>query len=290
MAIKTRSAASVLAALLAVSPLTHAADKPMAQELREARIEGQIAAAFALNRHLHLFDFDIEANGSTVILTGAVEESIDKDLAEQVAIGVEGVNKVDNRITVLPEGKVAANANTAEKSNTEADRRDFATTVEDATITASVKSQLLWNRHTDGLDINVDTHNAVVTLRGVVATSATRDLAGRLAENTDGVQDVRNKLDIAPGGADAVDKTKAALGKVGHTVSDSWITTRVKSSLLYAKNVDGSNIHVETRDGVVRLRGIVDSPAERDLAVSITKDIRGVRDVDAKLLKAEQDS
>ena len=282
---KHRIAVPLLATLLAFSANAGAVEKSMAEELREARIEGQIATAFALNRHLKLFEFDIEVDGSTVILSGSVEESIDKDLAEEVARGVEGVSKVDNRIIVEPEMKVAS-----EEPSSPSDRRDFATAFDDASITAAVKSRLLWNRHTDGLDINVDTHRSVVTLRGTVATSATKNLAERLAENTKDVKEVRNKLAVEADGADLVDRTKAGLDKVGEAVSDSWITTRVKSSLLYSKSVDGSDIHVETRDGVVKLRGVVDTRAERDLAVAIAKDIRGVRDVDARSLKAEQRS
>lgn len=283
--IKHRIAVPLFAALLAVAPHVGAVEKSMAEELREARIETQIATAFALNRHLQLFAFEIEVDGSTVVLSGSVEDAIEKDLAEEVARGVDGVSKVENRVVVEPDMKVVRDEGKADSAE-----RDFATTVDDATITASVKSRLLWNRHTDGLKINVDTHRGVVTLRGTVATSATKALAERLTENTDGVRTVHNKLEVAKGGADVVDKTKAGVDKMGDVVSDSWITTRVKSSLLYSKGVEGTDIHVETRDGVVKLRGTVDNPSERELAIAITRDIRGVRDVDAKHLRTEQRS
>lgn len=69
-------------------------------------------------------------------------------------------------------------------------------------------------------------------------------------------------------------------------VTDTWITTKVKSSLLMASNVEGRAIEVSTRDGKVKLSGEVESSTERELAVEIAKGIRGVHAVDASNLEA----
>ncbi|MFC6669948.1 BON domain-containing protein [Marinobacterium aestuariivivens] len=53
--------------------------------------------------------------------------------------------------------------------------------------------------------------------------------------------------------------------------------------MIYNRNVDGSDIDVETQDGVVTLRGQVDSDAERELALSIASDIKGVESVKSEL-------
>ena len=55
----------------------------------------------------------------------------------------------------------------------------------------------------------------------------------------------------------------------------------MKSSLLLSKNVDGLDLTVETKNGLVMLGGSASSTAERDLAIEIAKDIRGVKNVDA---------
>ena len=177
---------TAVAAALALTPPAMAGKKSMEQELSEARIEGQIVATYALNRHLNPFEFDVDVDGNTVILTGEVDESIDKDLAEQVALGVDGVKKVKNNIKV--------NEDYQRKPKKTKQERGFGDAVSDATTTASVKSMLLWNGNTDGMDINVDTMNGVVTLTGTVDNSAEKELAERLAANTDGVRDVENKL------------------------------------------------------------------------------------------------
>ena len=64
-------------------------------------------------------------------------------------------------------------------------------------------------------------------------------------------------------------------------VDDTWITTKVKSSLLADTDTSGLQIEVETNNGVVGLSGQLDSQAQVDAAVSIAEDIEGVVQVDA---------
>ena len=69
-------------------------------------------------------------------------------------------------------------------------------------------------------------------------------------------------------------------------ISDSWITSKVKSVFLSNKNISGLIIHVETVDGVVALSGEVPTAVERDLAIAKAKEIKGVKGVAADGLKA----
>lgn len=66
----------------------------------------------------------------------------------------------------------------------------------DTTITAAVKAKLLANSSTSGMDIHVETNHGVVTLSGTVRSDAERDLAERIARDTDGVTDVTNNLQV----------------------------------------------------------------------------------------------
>lgn len=111
-------------------------------------------------------------------------------LAEQIALSIDDIDKVDNRIQVLDEVPEAA------KRVVEEGERGFGDRVRDATTTASVKSRLLWNRNTAGLAIKVSTENGVVRLEGEADSSASRDQAGRLAANTDGVDEVINNIEV----------------------------------------------------------------------------------------------
>jgi hypothetical protein len=71
-------------------------------------------------------------------------------------------------------------------------------------------------------------------------------------------------------------------GQEAHVMSDTWISTKVKSTFIYSSNVDAIDIDVSTSNGVVTLSGKVDSVAERALAIELAKNIRGVQSVDSK--------
>ncbi|WP_437881603.1 BON domain-containing protein [Pseudomonas sp. LRF_L74] len=79
--------------------------------------------------------------------------------------------------------------------------------------------------------------------------------------------------------ANEVDKAEEA-------VSDTWITSKVKSTFLAEKNLSGLDIKVETNKGVVSLSGVVATDAERDLAIAKAKEIKGVHAVSADGLKS----
>ena len=70
------------------------------------------------------------------------------------------------------------------------------------------------------------------------------------------------------------------------TLADSWITTKIKATYAYLRWIDGSDIMVDTIEGVVTLSGSTDTPAERELAIELAQNIRGVKQVDASGLKA----
>lgn len=78
------------------------------------------------------------------------------------------------------------------------------------------------------------------------------------------------------------DKSK---GESEQPASDTWITTKVKADLLATEDVSGLDIKVDTVNGVVTLSGRVDSQAQIDKAVSVTRAIKGVSKVDSKGLK-----
>ena len=246
-------------------------DDSVMQSINDARLEGQLWTAYALNRHLSPFDIDVDVDDGEATLSGTVEESVQRDLAEQIALGTNGIDKVDNKI------EVSASADRRSASERGQERR-FGDRVSDATTTATVKSKLLWNRNTGGLSINVDTRNGVVTLEGEADSEASKELAERLAINTDGVESVDNRLRVSGEGA-------SARRDVGDTVSDSWITTKVKSTLLFSRDVPGTDISVETRNGVVTLEGEVEHAAAKSRAVELAADIRGVRQVNADAVR-----
>ncbi len=64
-----------------------------------------------------------------------------------------------------------------------------------------------------------------------------------------------------------------------HPVKDSYITVKVKAELIADRDTDADKIHVTTRHGIVTLRGVVKSTAEKDKAKRDAMKIDGVRGV-----------
>ena len=82
---------------------------------------------------------------------------------------------------------------------------------------------------------------------------------------------------------DVKEKTAAAAQKTGAYLSDTEITTKVKSKLLADKAVSGLKIGVETDNGVVTLTGTVGTAAERAHAANVARHTDGVKRLVDKL-------
>jgi len=91
-----------------------------------------------------------------------------------------------------------------------------------------------------------------------------------VAPLTAGAQDKMDK---------AVDKTKEVAKDTKTVVSDSWLTSKTKIALFADDRVKGSEVKVETKDGIVHLRGKVDSAEAKAAAESVAKGIDGVKSV-----------
>lgn len=274
--LKTLALATATAGLIGLAPFAaYAAEGDASRELSEARQEGSIWTAFALNRHLNPFTIDVDVENGSAKLTGKVETDVERDLAEQIALGIEGVKKVDNQLTLDSafEAKASAEPNLSQR-------------FDDATLVATVKSKLLWNSNTEGLDINVNADNGKVSLTGNAQTAEAKELAGRLAANTDGVRAVNNQLSVSATDSTAA-KAQNAADDTAAVISDAWITSKVKSSFIYSRNLDGLDISVDTQKGMVSLSGTVLSNAEKQLAIETARNIRGVRGVDADALRID---
>jgi hyperosmotically inducible periplasmic protein len=64
-----------------------------------------------------------------------------------------------------------------------------------------------------------------------------------------------------------------------HPMRDSYITTKVKAELAADHDTKARDIHVTTVDGVVTLRGVAKSEAEKDRAERDAMRVKGVREV-----------
>jgi len=165
--------------------------------------------------------------------------------------------------------------------------------IDDASITASVKAALLQDDRTEGFDINVDTSEGSVRLRGGADSDEASRAASEIANNVSGVRAVRNELVVAAPGtparikaneATASGEVRAAADGTGDSIDDAWITSKVTAQFLADSRVAGLKIDVDTKDNYVKLSGTLSSTAQRNAAIAIASATRGVKSVDASNL------
>jgi len=87
---------------LTVRPRDTAPDPVAAvtQQLSDEWRENRIRSAIFLNRHLSVFDLDVEVDDGVCILSGTVDSEPQKQLAEQTAANIIGIDRVMNDIQV----------------------------------------------------------------------------------------------------------------------------------------------------------------------------------------------
>jgi osmotically-inducible protein OsmY len=159
--------------------------------------------------------------------------------------------------------------------------------ISDASITSKIKADFVNEKTLKGSDINVDTNDHVVTLKGTVASQAGKARAEHIAKTTKGVTQVVDNLTIAPKDtagttgtmAKAEEKTKHAASATGEVIDDAWITTKIKTDFVNEDALKGSDINVDTNNHVVTLKGTVASLAGKTRAQEIAKTTKGVNRV-----------
>ncbi len=117
--------------------------------------------------------------------------------------------------------------------------------------------------------IKVDSENGAVTLTGTVADDSHKSLAENTVSSLPGVTSVNNQL--------------AVVGQQPAEHSDAWITTKVKTALLFHRNVSASGTTVTTTGGIVTLTGVADSVAQKELTTEYAKDIDNVKSVNNEM-------
>lgn len=257
--------AAVAAAI--VSYEKYYARKDVSRMLNEARLAASAKTALSLNRHLKNTDIDVSVSAKVITLSGAVRTEIQKELAGEIVSSIKGVVKVRNKLVVsralmqLPLSR----------------ERTLGERLDDLTIEASVKTALMLNENVNARRIGVSSNRGRVILKGKVASPAEAELARKIADDVEGVILVEFKLALE--GAARKGDDKSIMGKV----DDARIVAQVRAALMVNRNIDSSEIEVASKGGVVKLRGIVQSGAGRDLAQKIAEDCWGVKAVSNEL-------
>lgn len=145
------------------------------------------------------------------------------------------------------------------------DRRTFGAQTEDKAIV--LKGEMAVKRALgDAAHVNVNSFNRRALLTGEVADEAARQAAEKEIKAIQGVMSVQNELAIS------------GLTNLSSRSSDIVITTKVKASLVDAKDLYSSAFKVITEAGDVYLMGRV-TQREGNVAASIAAGVAGVRKV-----------
>jgi osmotically-inducible protein OsmY len=121
----------------------------------------------------------------------------------------------------------------------------------------------------DGFDeanLVIVSYNGYVLIAGQVESEGLKQKAANEVRDIEGVRRIYNELEVAP----------TTSGKVRS--QDVWLTTQVKSALLFRSDTPGSRVKVVTENGVVYLMGLVSSE-EADRAAAVARGIENVRKV-----------
>lgn len=125
------------------------------------------------------------AAGMLAACDQAAEERAAQQAAESVRKGNQALRNLSDQVKEGSSDVAAAAKSGAKEVGAE---------LADATITARVKTALLADPDVEGLRIDVDTKDAVVTLRGTVADPAQSERALDIARRVDGVRSVQSAL------------------------------------------------------------------------------------------------
>lgn len=124
----------------------------------------------------------VSVKDGVVTLNGEASSTAQKELTSEYAKDIEGVKEVKNDMIVAEKHEMA--------------ERTAGEKVDDASITAQVKSALTTHRSTSSMKTTVVTRNGEVTLTGIAKNAAEKSLVTKLVTDIQGVTNVKNEMTV----------------------------------------------------------------------------------------------
>lgn len=145
--------------------------------------------------------------------------------------------------------------------------KGFRRTMSDTEIRIAIND--LWLKADEEMfrKVNLQVQEGRVLLTGNVRLPEQRVEAVRLAWQAPGVREVINEIEVTD---------KSGLGNL---TRDTWISTQLKSTLVFDKDVSSIDYSIETVNQVIYLMGVARSQAELDRVIGHAKEISYVRRV-----------
>jgi hyperosmotically inducible protein len=143
----------------------------------------------------------------------------------------------------------------------------------DDRIESSAKKSYVFKHYLTDDSIKTESKNGVVTLTGTVSEESHIGLASDTVSGLPGVKSVDNRLTVK--------------GEAPAKHSDTWIALKVKTALLFHRNVRATKTDVNVKDGIVTLSGEASSMAQKELTTEYAKDIDNVKGVNNEMTIAK---
>lgn len=140
------------------------------------------------------------------------------------------------------------------------------------------------------LSVKAEAEKNAATISGVVGTQALRTKAVDLAKQASPGLSLTDEIDVNPdlltreefteaNAREQRDKARETGEKLGDSLDDAWIHTKLVAKFIGDANTPGSKINVDVVNNVVTLRGTVDTSEQRVEADRIARDTEGVKRV-----------
>ncbi|PYC23737.1 BON domain-containing protein [Pseudomonas mosselii] len=144
--------------------------------------------------------------------------------------------------------------------------------VQDARLEGALQTALSLNPMLNAFPIKVEVDDQHARLSGEVENPVERTLAEQVALATRGIEQVDNQLRVEP----SLVNKPLELRAYAQRLEDATLAAVVRARLLWSRVTEKAAIEVQSREGVVTLRGKVDSPEAKDLAGVLARTTQGV--------------
>ncbi len=139
----------------------------------------------------------------------------------------------------------------------------------DSRIESSAANSYVFKTYLKDDSIKTESKDGAVILTGTVADQSQKTMAENTVASLPGVISVDNELQIN--------------GEQPAEHSDAWITMKVKTALLFHRNVSATGTTVNTENGIVTLQGVASSMAQKELTTEYVKDVDNVKSVNNEM-------
>lgn len=210
-------------------------------------------------------DIEVEVRRGVVTLTGTVSSAAERRMAREIASDVFGVRDLRDELTV----------------------RALDDTREPSAIEDDIRSTLQWDARVDATDVNVRVDDTTAVLSGTVSSAQEKRRAIEDA-TVSGVTEVdADKLVVDPDRQRQRPDVRALASEADVPAIkgrlDGAVRAAVGRSLRNHPRLDDADIEIDVDNGVVTLRGDVDSVKAKRTATQLARNNLGVREVKNRL-------